>query len=72
MWVNSFEVEEPQKFGANGPGICGDHFGRQNLKITVKGRWRLSEGAITLHVVSSVTGFEENVYLSSQEGKVNF
>ena len=68
MWVQSLEVDEPEKFGANGPGVCKDHFGSQNLKITVSGRWRLSEGAIPLHVVSSITGYEENIYLEC-EGK---
>ena len=70
MWVKSLEIDEPKKFGSKGPSICSEHFDRKSLKRTLKGGWRLSEGAKPLHIVSSRTGFEENMYLVSNRGKV--
>ena len=70
MWAKSLEIDEPKKFGSKGPSIYSEHFDRKSLKRTSKGGWRLSEGAKPLHIVSSRTGFEENMYLVSNRGKV--
>ena len=70
MWAKSLEIDEPKKFGSKGPSLCSEHFDRKSLKRTSKGGWRLSEGAKPLHIVSSRTGFEENMYLVSNRGKV--
>ena len=70
MWVKSLEIDEPKKFGSKGPSICSEHFDRKSLKRTLKGGWRISEGAKPLHIVSSRTGFDENMYLVSNRGKV--
>ena len=70
MWAKSLEIDEPKKFGSKGPSICSEHFDRKSLKRTSKGGWRLSEGAKPLHIVSSRTGFDENIYLVSNRGKV--
>ena len=70
MWVKSLEIDEPKKFGSKCPSICSEHFDRKSLKRTLKGGWRLSEGAKPLHILSSRTGFDENIYLVSNRGKV--
>ena len=70
MWVKSLEIDEPKKFGSKCPSICSEHFDRKSLKRTLKGGWRISEGAKPLHIVSSRTGFDENIYLVSNRGKV--